>query len=849
MDLQKPVVLITGSEGRLGQAIAAQLSGAYEIVGFERNCKGAGCIQADLGSAASLAQGCSILRERYGSRLAAVIHLAAFYAFSSEPDPLYQSVNVDGTARLLQALQAFEVEQFIYASTMLVHAPTAPGQPIDEDAPLAPAWPYPQSKRDAELAVEAGRGAIPALVLRIAGVYTDMGELPSLAYQIARIHERQMASRVFPGETAHGQALVHLDDVALAFRAAVDRRAQLPPAATLLIGEPVTESYQALQHLIGRLLHGETWATRQIPAGIAATGAWLQGKMEQVVPDAIDGGVKPFIQPFMVPLADDHYELDIARAGQLLGWRPTRTLRATLPAIAGALRQDPAGWYRRNKIPVPPWLQAAPGEPGTTAMMDAFNTRARTEHQGTLWCHFANIALGLWLVTSPFILGLAQNWGQAGPLSSPNGRGLPYSDTWMTASDIGSGALLVLFGLLSLARDAGWARWCAAATGLWLLFAPLVFWTGSAAAYANDTLVGALAIAFAVAIPSAPGISPAARTSGPDAPPGWDYSPSCWTNRIPIIALAFVGLFISRYLAAYQLGHIDAAWDPWFGDGSERIVTSSVSEAWPVADAGLGAAVYIIEIVTGIIGDKRRWRTMPWLVLLFGILIVPLGGVSVFFIIIQPIVIGTWCTLCLVGALAMLLQIPYSLDEILATLQFLKQRRRQGQPLGYLLLHGDTMEGGSADNTDNFAAPARVVMREMLLSGISVPWTLMLCTALGIALMCTRLLFDTSGLAAHNDHVVGALVVTCSIMAWGDVARPLRFINVGFGAWLLVAPSLFDGYTRLGGGAAVIAGLALIALAFPMGRIATHMGAWDRIARFELRLARGARQAVPGDLT
>jgi hypothetical protein len=34
-----------------------------------------------------------------------------------------------------------------------------------------------------------------------------------------------------------------------------------------------------------------------------------------------------------------------------------------------------------------------------------------------------------------------------------------------------------------------------------------------------------------------------------------------------------------------------------------------------------------------------------------------------------------------------------------------------------------------------------------------------------------------------------------------------------------------------------------------MGRIATHMGAWDRIARFELRLARGARQAVPGDLT
>lgn len=839
MNLPKPLVLITGSEGRLGQAIAAQLAGVYQVVGFERACKGQDCIDVDLACDAALAQACDTLRARHGDRLAAVIHLAAFYEFSSAPNRLYQSVNVEGSARLLRALQAFEVEQFIYASTMLVHAPTAPGQPIDEDAPLAPAWPYPQSKLDAERVIDTERGAIPALILRIAGVYSDSGELPSLAYQIARIYERQLASRVFPGETAHGQALVHLDDVALAFRAAVDRRARLPAAATLLIGEPVTESYQALQHLIAGLLHGETWETRQIPASVAVTGAWLQGKIEQLVPDAIDGGVKPFIQPFMVALADDHYELDIARAAQLLGWRPVHALRRTLPATIGALRQDPPNWYRRNRIAPPPWLQQAPGLPGAPPMVDDFNARERAAHQNTLWCHFANVALGLWLASSPFMLGLAQHWGQAGALVSPNGRGLPYSDTWMTMSDLGSGVLLMLFGLLSLSRDAGWARWCAATTGLWLLFAPLLFWTSNAAAYANDTLVGALAIVFAVAIPSAPGISPAARTSGPDAPPGWDYSPSCWTNRLPIIALAFVGLLISRYLAAYQLGHIDAAWDPWFGAGSERIVTSSVSEAWPVADAGLGAAVYIIEIVTGLIGDKRRWRTMPWLVLLFGILIVPLGAVSVVFIIIQPIVIGTWCTLCLVGALAMLLQIPYSLDEILATLQCLKQRRQQGKPLGYLLLHGDTMDGGSADNSDNFAAPASVVVREMLVSGISVPWSLMLSTALGIALMCTRLLFDTGGLAAHNDHVIGALVVTCSIIAWGDVARPLRFIHIGLGGWLLVTVAMFDGYTRIGAGAALLAGLALIGLAFPMGRVATRMGAWDRVARFQLRLARG----------
>jgi hypothetical protein len=95
--------------------------------------------------------------------------------------------------------------------------------------------------------------------------------------------------------------------VARAFRAALDRRAPLPSSLTLLIGEPVTESYAALQNLLGRLLHGETWETRQIPKSVAAAGAWLQEKAEQAIPDAIDGGVKPVIQPFMVALADDHY--------------------------------------------------------------------------------------------------------------------------------------------------------------------------------------------------------------------------------------------------------------------------------------------------------------------------------------------------------------------------------------------------------------------------------------------------------------------------------------------------------------------------------------------------------------
>jgi hypothetical protein len=135
-----------------------------------------------------------------------------------------------------------------------------------------------------------------------------------------------------------------------------------------------------------------------------------------------------------------------------------------------------------------------------------------------------------------------------------------------------------------------------------------------------------------------------------------------------------------------------------------------VSEAWPVSDAGVGAVTYLLEILTGLIGSARRWRTMPWLVVLFGFMIVPLGAVSITFIVIQPIVIGTWCTLCLIAAAAMLLQIPYSLDELAATGQFLWRRRQAGQGLIRVFFVGDTDEGASKPVEDDFEqSPARIV--------------------------------------------------------------------------------------------------------------------------------------------
>lgn len=827
---EKPLILVTGSEGRIGRAIAAELGDKFRIIGFEQKCDtGVDCIDVDISSDAAVSRAFQRLRKDYGQRIASVIHLAAFYDFSDEPDPLYEEVNIRGTRRLLKALESFEVEQFIYASTMLVHAPTQPGLPINEESPLAPKWPYPESKVAAEKEVRAYHGRIPFVIFRLAGVYTDWCEVPSLSTQFQRIYERQLQSHVFPGDSSHGQSFSHINDIALAFRLAVERRLQLPEETTLLIGESATESYESLQNLIGQLIHGTPWVTHQIPKSMAVAGAWLQFRIEDIVPDAIDRGIEPFVQPFMVALSDDHFELDCSRAKKLLNWSPQYMLRECLPRMIARLKHNPASWYKRNKLPLPTWLEEMEKSNLPSAMLITQSREQEgNEHRQSLWCHFANVALGLWLVASPFTFGLTESWMISEDIVTPSQRGSAMSPTWMTASDVTTGLLIVVFGFLSLARDYGWARWITALLGVWLLFAPLVFWTPSAAVYANDTLVGAFVILFAVIVSPPPGIGVVARTRGPDTPPGWSYNPSGMTNRFPIVALAFVGLFLSRYMAAFQLGHIQDVWDPFFGEGTARIITSYISEAWPVADAGLGATVYVLEILTGVIGDKRRWRTMPWMVLFFGVLIVPLGAVSIYFIIIQPILLDTWCTLCLIAAAAMLLQIPYSFDEILATLQFLKDRRKKGKSLWHVLWHGDTMEGGGPDYSGGFEGPPRAVLHEIMASGVSFTWGIWASVLIGVALMFSRITFDTAGTAANGDHLIGALVVTFSIMALSEVGRLLRLANIIFGAWLIPAPLLLAGYTGLGAAASVTAGVLLILLALPVGPIRSHYGAWDR---------------------
>lgn len=159
-------------------------------------------------------------------------------------------------------------------------------------------------------------------------------------------------------------------------------------------------------------------------------------------------------------------------------------------------------------------------------------------------------------------------------------------------------------------------------------------------------------------------------------PPGWDYNPSTWDQRIPIIILAFVGVGIAGYLSAYQIGWISGVWEPFFGNDSIKILNSKISYILPIPDAALGAIGYLADAVTGIIGGKKRWRTMPWIVIVFGLAVGPLGFVSVMLVVFQPVLFSAWCTLCLASAVVSIVMIGPAMDEMLASLQYIKRARK-----------------------------------------------------------------------------------------------------------------------------------------------------------------------------
>ncbi|WP_339880758.1 vitamin K epoxide reductase family protein [uncultured Algoriphagus sp.] len=455
----------------------------------------------------------------------------------------------------------------------------------------------------------------------------------------------------------------------------------------------------------------------------------------------------------------------------------------------------------------------------------------KDHHKQTLWVYWVIVLLGFWMIASPLTFDYGKN------VVSPAGGRLVWlslSDriAAMYWSDIISGLLLVIFGWRSLKPNRPYSVWISCFIGIWISMAPFIFWAPTAIAYYNGTMVGALIIALSILIPGMPNMIRYMKMGG-NVPTGWSYNPSSWPQRSIMIGLAFIGWIASRYLGAFQLGYIDTVWDPFFGEGTLNVLNSDMSHSFPISDAALGTLAYTLEFLMGFMGGTSRWRTMPWMVTFFGVLVIPLGFVSIFLVVSQPLTVGAWCALCLFSAIIMLPMIPLQIDEVIAMWQHMVQRKQKGDSLWTVF-----WKGGEALSTENdqrspdlatFVDNPWKVFKSSLW-GMTAPWQLTISVIIGLWLMISPTVFqmgiETS--AANLNHLGGALVIVFAVVAMAEVLRSFRYFNVLLGLALVVMPWLIEDSNMVHPLSSSLAGLIIMALSFSKGKIKETYGLWDK---------------------
>ena len=106
----------------------------------------------------------------------------------------------------------------------------------------------------------------------------------------------------------------------------------------------------------------------------------------------------------------------------------------------------------------------------------------------------------------------------------------------------------------------------------------------------------------------------------------------------------------------------------------------------------------------------------------------------------------------------------------------------------------------------------------------------LLAVLLGVWLIVSPAVLGYSGAAAVNARAVGPVIVGSSLIAVWQLMRPLRWVELAVGPWLVAAPwVLYKWYGVVEGVNTIGVGLALMVLAFLGGKTTKSFGGGWRV--------------------
>ena len=195
-------ILVTGSSGRVGSAIAARLKLRHQVTGLDLR---PGALTTEIADVEDTTRVASLL-----AGTEAVVHTASLHMpdLAARSRAEFQAVNVDATRRLLQAAGAAGVSRFVYTSTTSLYGDAmlpAGGAAawVDETLAPQPRDIYDETKLAAEEACqEAARAGLACTSLRMSRCFPEEPRLVAIyrlyrgvdAEDVAQAHELALAA-------------------------------------------------------------------------------------------------------------------------------------------------------------------------------------------------------------------------------------------------------------------------------------------------------------------------------------------------------------------------------------------------------------------------------------------------------------------------------------------------------------------------------------------------------------------------------------------------------------------------------------------------------------------------------
>ncbi|MFZ0388852.1 MAG: SPW repeat protein [Calditrichia bacterium] len=111
-------------------------------------------------------------------------------------------------------------------------------------------------------------------------------------------------------------------------------------------------------------------------------------------------------------------------------------------------------------------------------------------------------------------------------------------------------------------------------------------------------------------------------------------------------------------------------------------------------------------------------------------------------------------------------------------------------------------------------------------------WARILNALIGVWLMASPAVLGFTGSTRINNLIIGPLAASMAIIAIWETTRGLRWVNVVFGGWMLLAPWILGYGDWIARGNSLLAGVLLIIFGLIKGEVSgNYGGGWSYLFR------------------